>query len=425
MLSFIRNIFTDGNKKRVLSNILSLSVLQATNYIVPFIAIPYLIRVLGDEKFGLVMFAQVFIQYFMIIVDFGLEYTGTREISIHRNDTKKLHEIFNSLMIIKCVLLLLSILILSLTILLFENFRAESLLYFLTFGMVFGQILFPVWLFQGLEKMKFIVLFNFISKSIFTILIFVFIHKQEDYANYAIINSTGYIITGIVSFIVSIKIISHKFFIPNLSVLKDYFYKTRNVFVSNLGISLYITSTPFILGLVTHRNDLVGYYSVAEKVVRGIRYSVTPITQALFPYLSKRFHVEELKNSRLVLQKLALYLSPVLILLMAMVFFYSDIISRVLTGHINTHVILDIKIMSAILIIGTFNNIFGVLGMVNLKMEKSFRNYVLICGTVNVIISLILSNYLLDIGAAISIVVTELFLLLLLTRKLFFSKENV
>lgn len=424
MLSFIRNIFSDGNKKIVFFNFFSLSFLQAANYIVPFIAIPYLVRILGTEKFGLVMFAQTFIQYFIIIIDFGLEYTGTREIAINKNNVRKLHEIFNSLMIIKCILFVISLLILLLTLLMFSRFRAESLLYMLTFGMVVGQMLFPVWLFQGMEKMSFLVIFNLISKTIFTVLIFVFIHSEEDYMNYAIINSIGYIITGIVAFIVAVRMIRLQFFVPGISVIKEYFFLTKNIFISNLGISMYITSTPFILGIVTHRNDVVGYYSVAEKAVRGIRYVVTPLTQALFPYLSRRFHNENINDSRRILIKLVKYLAPFLILLNVALVYYSDIVTQILTGDLNLSVSNDVKIMSAILIIGTLNNIFGVLGMVNLKMEKNFRNYVLISGAFNIIVSAVLSVYFLDAGASVSIVITESLLLFLLIRKLFVAKEK-
>ncbi len=94
VLNKIEQKFQSEDRKRLLENFLSLSVLQGANYILPLITLPYLVRILGPEKFGLIAFAQNFIQYFNILTDYGFNLSATREISIYNDSRGKFQEIY-------------------------------------------------------------------------------------------------------------------------------------------------------------------------------------------------------------------------------------------------------------------------------------------------------------------------------------------
>src|SRR5271163_4818391 len=83
---------------KVIHNVTSLSWLQLITYVLPIIILPYLFRVIGPEKFGLIAFAQAFVQYFMILTDYGFSVSATKEIALHLEDKAKVCNIISAVM---------------------------------------------------------------------------------------------------------------------------------------------------------------------------------------------------------------------------------------------------------------------------------------------------------------------------------------
>jgi PST family polysaccharide transporter len=328
--------FNTPEKKRLLENFLSLSVLQIANYILPLITVPYLVRVLGFEYFGLISFSIIFIGYFILLTNYGFELTATREISINQSDIDKLSEIFSSVMIIRTLLMVISFFVLTAVVFSFEKFSKDWLIYYLSFGIVIGNVLFPVWFFQGVENMKYITILNFISKLIFVVLIFIFVKKAEDYYLVPFLTSLGSIISGLIALIVIRRKFGIRFKIQKFKTIKKYLIDGWSIFLSRIYVNIYTTTNVFILGLLTN-NVQVGYYSVIEKIVLAIGNMLTPINQALFPYLSKLYK----KDINIFFKKVAT-LSKLFFLISIGVyvvsFLFKDFLIYIITGSYNKEI---------------------------------------------------------------------------------------
>ena len=294
-MKFDSDIINKEDFKIIRNNFFSLTSLKVLTYILPLITFPYLIRVLGIEKFGLIMFAQATMYYFEIVVDFGFNLSATREVALNAKKPNKLNEIISAVFSIKFMLLLFSFLILIVVVNLFDRFLQDFLLYYYSFLKVIALAFFPVWFFQGIEKMKYITLIDIISKSIFTVLIFVFVQSESDYILVPLISGVGYIIGTIFSLIYLFRRFKKSFIICSFSVLKKYFNDSLMFFLSRVSVSLYTTSNAFFLGLVTS-NIMVGYYAVAEKLYMVIRQLYQPIVQVIYPYMSKSKNVKFFKK---------------------------------------------------------------------------------------------------------------------------------
>ena len=287
--------FQSEDRKRLLENFLSLSVLQGANYILPLITLPYLVRVLGPEKFGLIAFAQSFIQYFNIFTDYGFNLSATREISIYRDNKEKVSEIFSSVMIIKFGLMIISLLILSFLVFTIPKFRNDWLVYFFTFGMVFGNVLFPIWFFQGIERMKYITILNITARLIFTICIFIFIRKTSDYIYVPLLNSLGFFIAGSLAIYIILKNFQLKIILPKFQIIFKYFKDSTQFFLSRVSVSMYTSTNTFVLGLFTD-NKMVGYYSIAEKLYIALQQIYHPLVNTLYPYIAHKRNVHLYKK---------------------------------------------------------------------------------------------------------------------------------
>lgn len=295
MITKIKNTVNTEDKKRLLSNFFSLSILQAFTYILPLLTLPYLVRVLGVDKFGLVMFAQSFIMFFAILVDYGFNLSATREIAIHRDNKEKLTEIFSSVMMIKFILIGVSFVILSIIVFSFEKFSSDWELYYLTFLWVIGQALFPIWYFQGQERMKYITIVNVASKLIFTIAIFIFIQNENDYILVPIVNGFGFIVGGILSLWIVNKNFNQKFELQSYQTMLVHFKDSSQFFLSRVSVSIYTSANAFVLGLFTDTTT-VGYYSIAEKLYMAMQGFYAPITQTLYPYVAKERNIKLFKK---------------------------------------------------------------------------------------------------------------------------------
>ena len=106
----------DNKYKVIVHNTTYLSVLEILKMVMPFVALPYLISTVGADKYGLVVFAQAIISYFIIFINFGLDVSAVKNVSINRSDNEKLSEVVSSVLIIKAFLFILSFLALGVII---------------------------------------------------------------------------------------------------------------------------------------------------------------------------------------------------------------------------------------------------------------------------------------------------------------------
>jgi PST family polysaccharide transporter len=356
-MKFWSKVINNREKRLLLSNFLALGIVQGLNFLLPLLVVPYLLYTLGVEVFGLLAMATALSAYFMILSDYGFNVTATHEISIHRENKRKLNEIFSAVMTIKLILMSIGFLILLTILWLFETLNRDASIYLLTFGMVLGEVLFPIWFFQGVEKMRYIAILNIIAKFFFLGAILIFVKKSEDAFLVPLFNSLGFILVGVISLFYLYKKFHIRFIWQPYAVLREYFIKGWHIFLSKLAVTLYSSSNIFVLGLFTN-HLLVGYYAIAYKVISALVSLGDIVNQVIFPYLSKKW----VESRTLYYNIFYTFLKGMLIgmfFLSLILFLFAEDIVLLLSGEEIYITVELLQIMSLLLIIAPLGGLYS------------------------------------------------------------------
>jgi len=331
-------------RKVVMKNFASLSALQTLTYLLPVIILPYLFRVLGPERFGLIAFAQAFVQYFMILTDYGFSISATKEISLCREEHSRVCAVFSSVMLVKLALAFLSLIALGAIVYFVPRFREDWMVYIFSFGAVVGNTLFPVWFFQGTEKMRYIAEVNILGGIVMVAFIFFFVRGPEDYLMVPFINSTIYLITGSLGLYVVFRKFGVSFRFPGYNNIRQQLKAGWDIFISIVAINAYTTTRIFTVGLLTG-NTITGLYSIAERIANLIQtFPLISFSQALFPRLSKIFHKNKLKALEIMqrVQHIAIIIS---LICMPLIFFFARYIVRLVCGYDYPPTVLSLRLL--------------------------------------------------------------------------------
>lgn len=410
-------------KTVIFKNFSALVLLQLGNTALALLIMPYLINILGVGNYGLYSFAFAISMYLVILTDYGFGFTGVKLISVNRNNKEKVSNIFHSIQIIKFFILILVLTAYTLAILFIDILSVNKELFFLSFGILIGQTIVPVWFFQGMEKMKFITIINLIIRILAVILILIFVKNPNDISLAIASQSIGFSFAGILSIYIAYKKFDINFCIPKISEIRELLISNRHMFFSTLSLSIYKNFNVVLLGFLSS-NIEVGLYSAAEKVIKAVQSLIAPLSQAIYPNMSLKF--SKLKSHEAVakLMKLAtLYLAPLLAILILLILskgFIENFLGVKNDGFSNVFFIL-----LPVIAVGTLNYLLGIVGLVNLNKEKYFNRATIIGGVINVTLCFVFSKNHGAIGSASALVIAEFIVFAIIINYLFKIKRGI
>lgn len=294
-------------RHRLMKNTAALFVVQLSTYVAPLLILPYLARVLSKDHFGLIAFATSFNWYFMSLVDYGFNLTATRRIAIHHDDPAEISRIFSAVMTAKVFLTMLGFVLMLSVVLSTPKLRPNLTLFCISYLLVLGDLLFPLWLFQGLQKMENLVWRDLSAKLLSLCLVFAFVHHDSDYLWAAAFQSGSMTVAGIVGMCTVFVSTPVRWIAPKMSEVGKALVEGWPVFLSIAANTLTTSTDTVILGLRSGPTD-VAYYTNAYRLIVALRALVSPVVTALYPHISHMAFTSR-ENAIAFLRKYALVLA--------------------------------------------------------------------------------------------------------------------
>lgn len=351
-------------------NIISLLSVKGLQYLLSFITFPYLVRCLNVDGFGQLSFVIGVIQYFLLFSNFGFDLSAPKRIAQHDHSNECGYH-FSSIMMAKTFILLILTCIFLLFVFVLKHIGStNTLLYCAVYLNVIGTALFPIWFFQGIQKMRYITLVSTIGKVVSVVGIFTLVTGPEDILWAGLFQSSGNLVAAIFSWIIIFSEYRDVFVRVSWQDIKNAILESVPYFGSMVAINIYTISTTVFLGILTS-DYWVGIYSSANRIIDALRGGLSPIIDSIYPHVNKV--ASQSKDAALkLLKKTFIAMVSLTALLSASVFVFSPFLIELVLGSGYEDAIIVLKILSVIPVITIASNIYGLFGMLAFGYEKQF-----------------------------------------------------
>jgi PST family polysaccharide transporter len=389
----------------VAQNALALYSVQFAEYVLPLLTIPYLARVLQPSGWGMVVYAQNFSGWMILVLQYGFGFSATREIARHRDNPERHADIVRGVAGANIILLLPSIAIAVVARFTVPQFREHEWYLWLALAIAVAQGIRPFWFFQGIEEMKFPALFNVFGRLAVTAGIFLLIHSPLDgWRVLALQAGAAIVVTAVLAGKMYRTVVFRSLALaPAIQAFKAGW----TIFLSSSAVSLYTMANTFILGFFTTAAG-VAYYGGAERLVIAVIGLMSPITQALYPRMS-HLAVNNREKATDAIQKALIFFGIMGLIAGGALIAFAPWIIRLVLGRAYGPAIPVMRIASVVIPVCAVSNILGIQWMLPFGMDRAFNRIVVTAGLMNVVLAVILSKNFGPVGTALSVVTSQTF----------------
>ena len=273
-------------QRQLFRNVFFLGLFQVTNYLVPLIVIPILLDRIGVEKYGITALAIGIMNVLAGVGDYGLNLTGTREISKDPSNLKIQVDQTRRILTLRIILILILFGGLSLSIAIVPLWRENAMVILSSYLIVVARLILPIWYFQGRQEMHWITLINFISRLMYIISILLFVHQEDDYVFVNLLNGTCWSLSALGTLLIVFQHIEISNFRIDLQECWSDAKRNTSLFLANSTSTAYRNGAIVIAGFILS-GEVLGVFAVIDRIIAIICSSASVVFRSLFPKASE------------------------------------------------------------------------------------------------------------------------------------------
>lgn len=380
------------------------SVLTLSTYLINFITFPYVARVLGVERIGLVNFVDNTVNYFLLFATMGVGLLGVREIAAVKEDKKRRDQVYSNVLALNLLFTLVSLGIYLLCIATIPKLRQYDELFYIGTAKILFTVFLVEWFFTGIENFRYITLRSILIKVLYIISVFLFVRDTSDYRLYFILTVGVVVLNALIN-----QFYIRRFVRIRWRDIQLFKYLKQNVTLGiyTLMTSMYLTFNVMYLGLVSNNTE-VGYYTTAFKLYSVVLGFFTAFTNVMLPRMSSLLaNGENARFQELVdrsFSVMATFCIPLILCSMIM----APQIIYILSGPGYEGAIYPMRIiMPAALFVG-IAQVLAIQVLMPMKKDRVLLTASIIGATVSLLINLLLVPHIASVGSAVVLLCSEM-----------------
>ena len=277
------------NNKKVVENYFFMTLLLVLNSFFGLLIYPYIIRTLGAEAYGTYIFASTVVNYFICFIGFGFDMYGVRLIAENPFSIEAKSKVLSIIFTTKLYLEAISVIFALVAVFIFPILRAYFWVYIVCFATTLLNIFFPIWYFQGMQKMRVVSYIQLLFKLLSLPFIFIWVKTPDDLLLFTIIMTSSSLLGAFYAFVHLLVFEKLKITLVSIKDSLVYLKESQYFFYTNFLNMMKIQTINLIIGTSYTMTDLA-LYDLASKIVSIPLMLISNINNALFPKVVSNFN---------------------------------------------------------------------------------------------------------------------------------------